>query len=291
MKLNKAFIFAAMFALAGCDTTDTTNPVDTTNPDDEDQLSIIATCPPSAAESCPSGTTADGTSCVLTGDDMVTVSGAINDFQSKRPLKPGAVLNIVDNATGKPTGACTVAGADGAVSFVVPRGEKIGVATSAKGQKDTYQYHLQWPGEFATGVTATADTFTTDFLSVSEITSQLIPGIIGVELDLTKGIVAGTVYKSEQREAVDYEDVEMRVRISAENEAFYFDNGGLPTSRENQDALNAANGLFVVFDVPTGTSQTLEFEFAGEVSATTNNTFVAFPNSVAISSIICTDCE
>lgn len=268
--------FAAMLAVSACggDSKDTIDKiVEDLPPPDQ---SAIATCPPSAAEACPAGTKQAGTGCELSSGDLVTVSGTAVDFQSDRALN-GAIVHLMDNDTGKPTGACGVTNASGELAFKVPKGKKIGFGTFYDGAKDTYQFNQFYD--------AAADE---NFFSVSSITAQLIPGLIGFSPDETKGIVAGTVY-NKYGKAITDTSVTYKVRVKGGSDAYYF-NDDLPTDRETQPALNPADALFVAFDLEPG-KQTLELLANGDVTATTDNVLFAFPDSVAISNITCTGCE
>lgn len=246
----------------------------------------VVSCPPKNATACPEGTVANGKNCDAAAADAVTVRGVAKDFQSGNALAE-AIVNILDNDTGAATGICGVTGNDGVLALKVPKGKKIGLVTVANGAKDTYQFNLQYPPADVTDQTLTE--FEETFNSVSEITAQLIPGIIGFEPDPSKGIVAGTIFKNDYKTAVTY-PVEMKVRTTSGVEAFYFSDNDLPADKSTQPNLNPKNGLFVIFDVPAG-KNTLEFLYAGAVSETTDNTLIAFPDSVAISNVVCTPCK
>ncbi len=286
-KKTNAFLLACLLSMAACGgTTDTVTDIDDDDDDFQEEVSPIASCPPADTGACPAGTVAEGTGCVLTGDDLVTVNGVVNDFQTDSPV-PGAVVTVLDNATGKSTGACGITDSAGKITYKAPRGTKIGLATHEDDQKDTYQFNVQYPAVPTTDTSVT--TFDDSLISVSKLTAQLIPGIATVQIDPTKAIVAGTVYKSDGSKAVDYEDVVMHVSAGGV-EANYFSDNDLPAPKTSVESLNPSNGLFVLFNLPTG-AQTIEFTFAGEVSATTDNTLVSFPDSVAISNITCVDCN
>lgn len=275
MKSLMKFGVALVLAVAACaDSKDTVDKIiEELPPPDQ---SAIATCPPSAAEACPAGTKQAGTGCELASGDLVTITGTAQDFQSDRALN-GAIVHVMDNDTGKPTGACGVSNASGGLAIKVPKGKKIGFGTFYDGAKDTYQFNQQYDAD--------GDE---NFLSVSSITAQLIPGLIGFSPDETKGIVAGTVY-NKYGKAITDDAVTYKVRVKGGSDAYYF-NDDLPTDRETQPALNPDDALFVAFDLEPG-KQTLELLADGAVTTTTDNVLFAFPDSVAISNITCTGCE
>jgi hypothetical protein len=279
MKAIKAFGLAAMLASGACgNSTDKSNEVVTDGTAD-DAVSELASCPPAAAAACGAGAVKDAAgNCQYSGADGVVVSGTARDFQSDRELN-AAIVNFVDNATGKPTGICGKTDAMGKLAIKVPKGKKLAYATSYETAKETYQFNLQYDA-------ASEE----DFFSVSEVTAQLIPGLIGFTPDETKGIVAGTVLNQYGDSiTADAAAHKLLVRTAKGNKAFYFKDD-LPADIETQDRLNAENALFVVFDLAPGT-QTLELTYDGAVTTTTDNQLAAFPDSVAISNIRCTACS
>lgn len=286
----KLMAAAGLLFMAACGGKEESNTDTITDTDGKQQAQPpnpeVVSCPPKNAAACPEGTVANGKNCDAAAADAVTLRGTAKDFQSGNALA-GAIVNILDNDTGAATGICGVTGNDGTLALKVPKGKKIGLVTVAQGAKDTYQFNLQYPPADVTDQTLTE--FEETFNSVSEITAQLIPGIIGFEPDPTKGIVAGTIFKSDYKTAVTY-PVEMKVRTTGGVEAFYFSDNDLPADKNTQPHLNPKNGLFVIFDVPAG-KNTLEFLYAGAVSETTDNTLIAFPDSVAISNVVCVPCR
>jgi hypothetical protein len=290
-KWSKAFLFSGALALAACAGDIDTNIIDDVPEDEtpEETLSLVATCPTAEGETCPDGTVANGTACDYDGDDAVVVNAAVEDFQTDNRLS-SAVVSVVSNETGDPLGPCAVSNSDGEVTIKMQRDEWVGIAVARRNQKDTYQFNLRFPAE------ATADTEIDygRFLSVSNVTAMLIPGIIGYEPDPANGIVAGEVRMADGVTAIgsdeDYADADMYVSTAAGVDAFYFGDDGLPTGHDNQDQLNVENSLFVLFDVVEG-KHTLNLTIDGVAQDMAANTLVAKPDSVAISNITCTSCE
>lgn len=249
----------------------------------EDPKSDIGTCPIKGAAACPEGTVANGDNCEASGDGLATVNGVAQDFQSDRPLS-GAIVAVLNNDSGEPTGVCGKTDSAGKISIKVPKGKKVAFSTSLleDGAKDTYQFNI---------------TFTTDseetFFSVSNITAQLIPGIIGEPLDPTKATVAGTVYNMFGKAITTTTTpsgapISYKVRTKSGQKAYYFDDG-IPNSDETELNTKSGDSLFVAFGLLPG-KQELELTYNGVVTAVTDNVMFAFPDSIAISNIICTKC-
>lgn len=277
MKLAKAFWLAAVFAVAACNGSSDTDKTAEIIDEVLDDATPVASCPPEGATACSGETEQSGTDCVYTGSDAVTITGTAQDFQTDRALS-GAVVNVMDNDTGKPTGICGITNGSGQVSIKVPKDKKVGIATVYTGAKDTYQFNLEY-----------AEDSDEVFFSVSSITAQLIPGLIGTTPDETKGTVAGTVY-NKYVSATTEADVDLLVRSKAGQEAYYFGDDGLPTNLEKQATLNPENALYVIFELEPG-AQELELLYDGEVTDVTDNKLFVFPDSVSISNITCTNCE
>jgi hypothetical protein len=277
MKLLKAIGLTGILAATACGGTSTdTKSVAKTDDTKTEAKSDIGTCPIKGEAACPAGTTANGANCEATGADLVTVSGVAQDFQSERAL-PGAVVAVLNNDTGAPTGVCGITDGAGKLNIKVPKGKKIGFSTSllAEEAKDTYQFNLLY------------DTDSEEkFYSVSNITAQLIPGIIGEPLDPTKATVAGTVV-NEAGAAITDTTGEYKVKTKSGQKAYYF-NDGVPSSSEKK--LNPDNALFVAFGLAPG-KQELQLTYNGDVSEVTDNILFAFPDSIAISNIKCAACK
>ncbi len=282
MTFTRVFLLMGVLAFAACGDDDDDNGTDRNGQtDDEPTLAAVATCPPAGAESCGDGTEADGDNCQYDGDDAVTVNGTAVDFLTNQP-KPNAIVNLVENDDGEPTGICGVTDNNGQISLRVPRGEVLGVATVAQGAKNTWQFNLRYPSDPTDG----ASSVDTTFISVSNALANLIPGLTGVEPDPEQGSIAGSVVRPDGS-PVNYTGG--TVATQSGEEAYYFDDTGSPTNRETQPELNPNNGLFAILNVPPGAHE-LELSYNGNVSDTTNNTLVTFPDSVAISNIVCTEC-
>lgn len=270
----KALLFAA--ALAACSTTSAVEQNLEEEKLDEDPVSELATCPPKGAAACAAGTVKSGDKCDAEGADTVTITGKVSDFQSERALG-GAVVNFVDNDTGKPNGICGVAASNGALTIKVPKDKRVGFVATIEGAKDTYQFNVVYDKD-------QEDVFN----SVSNITAQLIPGIIGKSLDETTGTAAGQILNKYGDTTTD--TTEIFVSSASGKKAYYFNDDDTPVDLETQPKLNSKNGLFVIFDLKPGKNE-ITMTYGGSVSTVTDNSLFAFPDAIAISNITCSDCE
>jgi hypothetical protein len=185
-----------------------------------------------------------------TCQNEVSVTGKVEDFQTGDGV-PDISVQIwnSDDITGS---ADAVATADGSGNFdaTIPTCTPFGYGTSTppewKETKDTYEVHQTY-GPDVTSVT---------FNSVSEATSRLIPGLIGIDWDETTGIIAGAVYDCNE-DPIQYAQIffhDADGNVPGQGDIFYFSVSGdteLPTTREAQPYTNT-NGLWVAINVPDG---------------------------------------
>lgn len=270
----KALIFSAL--LAGCSATTAVEQNLEEDKLEEDPVSELASCPPKAAAACGAETVKSGDKCEYSGAESVTITGKVADFQSERALG-GAVVNFVDNDTGKPNGICGVAASNGSLTIKVPKDKRIGFVAYVEGAKDTYQFNVIYDKD-------QEDVFN----SVSNITAQLIPGIIGKPIDETTGTAAGQILNKYGDTTTD--TTEILVASASGKNAYYFNDEDLPVDQASQAKLNPKNGLFVMFDLKPGKNE-ITMKYAGTVSEVTDNTLFAFPDAIAISNVTCTLCE
>jgi hypothetical protein len=269
---------AALCALVSCSSAESTIDSAINDMTPSETKADVATCPPAGAAACVGGTAANGTACEYTGSNAVIMHGTAKDFQSERELA-NTVVHIIDNATGLPTGICGVTDSQGRLDVKVAKGKTVGYATAIEGAKNTYHFNVKFNED--------GDE---DFLSVSDITAQLIPGIIGRETNSEMGTVAGTVYNKYGDPVTDTaSEKPMKVSTVSGSDAYYFNDKKLPVNLADQPALNPQNALFVAFDLAPG-AQSLKLTYGGAVSDVTSNTLVAFPDAVAITNIVCASC-
>lgn len=232
-----------------------------------------ATCPWSGQ--CPTGWSVSGAGCKYDGDVQATpFSGTIVDFMTRMPFE-GALVQVLDNTTGQKIPACATSGSDGLVTISgIPADiDLIGLMnTSAEGNKDTYQFNMD---SDATGET---------LWIVSNATYMLAPGLAGVTLDTTKGVVAGGLYfvnDLDEEEPVGCGTV----TTTPAGDIRYFDDTDMPTTITNRDSTNPLNGFFLAANMDTGTttvSATVEGDNVG------STTIITYPDSICIGNIYVT---
>jgi hypothetical protein len=181
----------------------------------------------------------------------VTYTGIVKDFQYGDGVADSTVQVWAgdDIQGGSPVATTADDAGNFSVEGPVCAPFAYGTSTPAEWQqtKDTYEVHqIYGPGDEG-GV---------EFNSVSEATSRLIPGLIGVEWDESTGIIAGTAYDCNE-DPIQYAQIflhDANGAIPATGDIFYFSANGdtnLPTDHASQPWTNT-NGLWVAMNVPAG---------------------------------------
>lgn len=122
--------------------------------------------------------------------DTWTVHGEVNDFEKDTPVDEGTVsLWYGDVASGAPDDIDTID--FGNVGLEAPSCQPLSYKTAPPEGFDetkvTYKAHQVYGPPDGEGLQA-------EYLSVSRSTYQVIPSILGVEVDPTKAIIAGTAF-------------------------------------------------------------------------------------------------
>lgn len=185
----------------------------------------------------------------------ITLDGVVEDFQEGDGVPEADVEVWADDDISGGATATTAADDAGNFTITAPSCTPFAYGTSTPPDwfetKDTYEVHQVY-GYESTGTT------TAQFNSVSEATSRLIPGLIGVEWEEdTTGIIAGTAYDCAQN---PIQNAQIYIHDAEGNgpgagEVFYFSISGdssLPTSRDQQPQTNT-DGLWVAVNIPAGT--------------------------------------
>ena len=222
---------------------------------------ILAACPNGGDDKGTDTTDTDDTNTVRTRDDFVntqdlvvagnmecftvgalttqtpdpscqaslSLDGTVEDFQSGDAVPEATIQVWADDDIISGTPAVTQANDDGNFSIDAPSCTPFGYGTSTPVEweetKDTYEVHQV----YAYGETSAT------FNSVSEATSRLIPGLIGVQWDTTTGIIADAAYDCDDTEI---ENAQVFIHDAAGNipatgDIFYFSASGdtnLPTT-------------------------------------------------------------
>lgn len=229
-----------------------------------------------------------------TGGGTGTIDGYVRNFQDKVEVQ-GAVVELVDNATGNPLGDAfkKTSPSDGHVSFTgIPAGvEYVGVKVSKDGSHDTYQY------DFVVGATDE------EFLLVSRVTSGLVALTLGITLDTTKGFAAGGIYWGDPTNenpvgcavvTVDPEPVD-GIYYFGPDDLPYIDRNVDPTNEpanaSNTHGVNPLNGYWIGMTMEAGVSvsvtATSAVDPADDTTWITETAVIpmTFPDSVTISNV------
>jgi len=184
----------------------------------------------------------------------VSYSGIVKDFQYGDGVAEAAVQLWADDNIQGGTPVATAADSAGNFTITGPACQPFAYGTSTPPEwqqtKDTYEVHQVY-GYSESG------SEDVEFNSVSEATSRLIPGLIGVEWDESTGIIAGTAYDCNEN-PIQYAQIflhDANGNIPATGDIFYFSANGdtnLPTDKVSQPNTNT-NGLWVAINVPAGT--------------------------------------
>jgi len=179
--------------------------------------------------------------------ELVPMDGVITDFQEGDPVKD-ATLQIwySDQATGAPDVITTSDATDGTVSgFDVysckPMALLVSTDPELEETKPTYEVHQTYKY---------ANPLDDEYNSVSTTTYALIPGLLGIDPDPDKGIIAGTAYDVNED---PIQGAQVVVRDSS---------GNIPSSLtvkyfveefpNREQPYTSSDGLWVAINVPAG---------------------------------------
>jgi len=264
-----AALLTLAVALAGCNGGDTDDDDDTDSGDtdgggDDDGLGL--TVEASGDHSCFTPTDSFDATTWLTQSGVlasanVTVDGVVSDFEDDVTVARRDIsLWFDDDATGAPDATGAVGdNASGEVSIAgVPSCQPVSYLSAEEAglgeAKATYKAHqIYGPGS--------GGTTTGEYQSVSNDTYGVIPTIFGIDLDPTKGVIAGTAYDC-TRDPETSSDIDAgkivgaKVRVTDLNGnvqddivgRYFVDN--FPTKNQPH---TSADGLWGVFNVPEGT--------------------------------------
>ncbi|MSQ03822.1 MAG: hypothetical protein EXR71_18365 [Myxococcales bacterium] len=182
--------------------------------------------------------------------EVVTVTGGVVDFQTEDEVAEAAVEWWIDD---DPTGSVDVeaaTGRSGQFELSTFACQPMSIITSTlpewEATVDTLQQHRVYAWESDGEVLA-------DAFSVSEVTTRLLPGILGVEWDRDSAMVLGTVLDC-GGEPVEHAQVfvhDDRGDGAPDAEVYYFDDYSFPATRDEQpDASD--NGQWLALNLPDG---------------------------------------
>lgn len=186
---------------------------------------------------------------------MTSYNGEVHDFQSEDEVPEADVMFWLGDDINGAADTTLQADTNGAFTTEVPTCTPVayGTFTPADWDQtvDTYEVHQVY-GYEEDGV------IDGEWInSVSQTTSKLIPGIIGIEWDPTTGIIAGTAFDCLENPVGNAQVFihDGAGGIPATGEIFYFTDGdnGLPTNHDIANDASVDNGLWVAVNIPVGT--------------------------------------
>ncbi len=211
---------------------------------------------------------------------MGTFQATLIDFQSKDPVE-GALVKVLDNATGLPTGQEVRSKANGLVELQLPKGIRVGFLASGADAKPTYQFNIDSEAQDET------------LWLVSELTYNVAPALAGLTVDPTKGIVAGGLYffndKNQDGRIDEGEEEKVgcgTIETTPAGEYRYFNpTTGLPASLEAAPTTSKNLSYFLAGNVAI--DQSGKVTVTAKVGTTVVGTVDIFvqPDSICISNI------
>jgi hypothetical protein len=185
------------------------------------------------------------------------VSGLVEDFEKDTPV-PGATVALFKDDTVDTPDETAQSSDDGAVSVTAqscsPVAYKVTTVGGPVATKTTYKAHQIYGFTDGLGLTDAS------FLSVSDVTYQLIPAILGVEVQPDLAIIAGTAYDCSRDSAQDSDDD--AGKIEGVQVVVYDADGNIPETLQvnyfvesfpaREQAYTSADGLWVASNVPPG---------------------------------------
>jgi hypothetical protein len=186
-----------------------------------------------------------------------SVSGLVEDFEDDTPVAGATVALFKDDTVDTPD-ETVQSSDDGAVSATAkscsPIAYKVTTVGGPVATKTTYKAHQIYGFAEGGGITDAS------FLSVSDVTYQLIPAILGVEVQSDLAIIAGTAYDCTRDSAQDSDDD--AGKIEGVQVVVYDADGNIPETLQvnyfvesfpaREQAYTSADGLWVASNVPPG---------------------------------------
>ena len=183
------------------------------------------------------------------------VNGKVVDFQSKNAV-PNATIKVYADLNAliadTPADMKTTDTAGNFTALMIPAGHfRVNFKTTAQDQIDTYEVYI--PVDPAVNYT----TNPMERNSVSHFTATALPGLVGIDYDMTKAVVAGGV-----RDCTGTFVRGAQISINAAGAAvpdaqvFYFSDQDLPVRKSLQQYTNY-DGLFTGVNIPQASMATI----------------------------------
>ena len=178
----------------------------------------------------------------------ITVTGAVTDFQTANPV-PEATVEVFAGVDIGNALAMTTADAEGLYEITLPTGQtRVGFKIGAANALDTYLVNQY----FEPGAAAQEE----PQRSVSRLTADVLPALVGVTRTPGLGILAGAVRDCAENEVANVIATVSSVQSMPEHldgaQTFYFSagtGGSLPVGHDTAPQTKA-DGLFVVIELP-----------------------------------------
>jgi hypothetical protein len=184
------------------------------------------------------------------------INARVEDFEEDTPVSSATVAVWTDDVVDGQPDTTATSDNNGNVTFDGPSCSSTAYRVTTDGgptaTKTTFKAHQIYPAP--TGNTIEDATF----VSVSDVTYQLIPGILGVSVDPDKAIIAGTAYDC-GRDAAQNDDDN---KITGAQVIVYDEDGNIPDTLQvnyftenfpdRDQEQTSADGLWVASNVPPG---------------------------------------
>ena len=186
-----------------------------------------------------------------------SINGLVQDFEEETPVAGASVALYTDDGVDTPDDSAT-ADVNGRVSIpglsCTPATYRVTSEGGPIATKTTFKAHQVYP--FPVGTTIDDAVFT----SVSDVTYQLIPGILGIEVQSDLAIIAGTAFDVTRDPSASPDDD--AGKIEGAQIVVYDAEGNIPDTLtvnyfienfpvRDQEATSA-DGLWVAANVPPG---------------------------------------
>lgn len=171
--------------------------------------------------------------------------GIVADFEEDEPVADANVEIWLGDAVDGAADITATSGSDGTLNIDLPSCQAMTyrVTTTDGNTKDTYEAHQIYD-------VPSGGTHNDSLNSVSRVTYQLIPGLLGVTIDEDKGVIAGTAFDCNGSEI---EGAQVVVKDSSGNIPESLVVNYFVDSFPNRDQLHtSADGLWVAANVPEG---------------------------------------
>ena len=178
-----------------------------------------------------------------------TLNGAVVDFQSEKPVPDATIQFYFMDDVSQTTDAVATSDQDGMFTTDVPTCQPVAYRVSTDPALDatkvTWESHQVFPYSEEGEVTS-------DLNSVSKTTYAIIPGVLGVSVDVDKSVIAGAAYDcgGTEVEGGQVRVVSVTDQSTPDGVAINYFSDSFP-SRDQK--VISADGLWLAANVPPGT--------------------------------------